>query len=226
MVKSLSLKSNVQLLILKKCLEVKGKFIPLTDLISEVERIVRYRASAALSLNSKALESRGIIERKIVNRKVYVRLKPESVVLARRLLNIRVPYELISGYTWNPLKPEDLMPIKNYIDAINKLEREGIKPSKIICFTTPEASRKRLELNVKPEPDVEVKFEFKVYQSNINLIEEELGRIVENEIWDYNIILDITPLTKLYTIAAINIARKYDLKMIYHFGDQLIWLEV
>jgi len=219
----MSLKSEVQLLILRECLKAKGEYIPLTKLTSEVRKIVSYRASAALSLNSKSLESRGIIERITINRKVYIKIKPQSVTIARKTLNIRAPNLLISGYTWNPANPEDLIPIKNYIDAINKLKNEGIGISKIICFTTPQASNKRLELEIKPDPDMEVKIKFKDYQTNINLIEEKLKEIIENEIWNYNII-DVTPLTKLFTIAAIEIAKKYNLKAIYHFAEKIIWI--
>lgn len=220
----MSLKSEVQLLILRECLRAKGKYIPLTELASEVKKIVKYRASAALSLNSKSLENRGVIERKTINRKVYIKLKPQSVTIAREKLNIKAPNLLISGYTWNPEKPEDIMPIKNYIDAINKLKNEGIEISKIICFTTPQASNKRLELEIKPDPDIEVKIKFKDYQTNIKLIEEKLKEIIENKIWNYNIIIDVTPLTKLFTIAAIEIAKKYNLKTIYHFAEEIIWI--
>jgi len=220
----LSLKSEVQRIILLKCLEARGEYIPLVDLVDQVKEIVKYRASAALSLNSKALEERGYIMRKTVNRRIYIALKPEVAQSTRKLLGIEAPNLLISGYTWNPQKPEDLTPIKNYIDAIIKLEKEGIKINKIVCFTTPQAREKRIQHKIKPEPNIEIEEPFQTYQTNLEWIQSKLEEQIRQNIWTHNIIIDITPLTKLYTIAAINTAKKYGIKTIYHFAEKIIWI--
>ena len=88
---SLKLESEVQRIILRACLE-SGGFVALASLAGEVEEVVKYRAAAALSQNAKLLESKGIIERRVEGRRVYVKIKPAYVEEARRALKVLVKY--------------------------------------------------------------------------------------------------------------------------------------
>jgi len=219
----LEIESEVQKIILLNCLK-KGDYVPLADLTSEVEKVVKYRASAALSQNATLLERKGVLERRVEGRRVFVKIKPEYVQAIRITLGYKAPYCLISGYTWNPQRPDDLEPLKNYVDAIDKLAREGIKVEYIVCFTTPEAQEKRRKHEVKPEPDEEIALPFSVYQSDYLKLKREIISIINRLIYQYEPILDITPLTKLYSDILAEISEKYHLKRIYHFGP-LTWLK-
>ncbi|MEM2534378.1 MAG: hypothetical protein QXP47_03680 [Candidatus Nezhaarchaeales archaeon] len=220
---SVRIESEVQRIILLNCLKSEN-YVSLASLAEEVSKVVRYRASAALSQNAALLERRGILEKRVEGRRVYVKIRPNYVQVVRAALNFKSPYCLISGYTWNPMEPEKLEPLKNYVDAVKKLEDEGIKVDYIVCFTTPEAQNKRKELGVTPEPNEEIVFPFKVYQSDYDRLKREIKSVVDRLIYKYEPILDITPLTKLYSDILAEISENYGLKRIYHFGP-LTWLK-
>jgi len=220
--------SPVQELILKACL-LRGGSVALADLIDDAERLVKYRAAAALSANSLLLERKGVIKRIKQGRKVYVFLSFEWVERLRKILGVKAPNCFISGYTWNPMKPSDLNPLKTFFDGLTKLESEGFKISKVICFTTPEASAKLREvadkIGVQRLPDKEVKHPFSFYQTSYEDLKFEVKRVVDSEIYDYTIILDVTPLTKLFSDCIAWISEKYGLPRIYHFAPRIVWLK-
>lgn len=94
----------------------------------------------------------------------------------------------------------------------------------IVCFTTPEAQEKRKGLGISPVPNEEVALPFEVYQSDYNRLKRELRSVVDRLVYKYEPILDITPLTKLYSDILAEISESYDLKSMYHFGP-LTWLK-
>lgn len=87
-------------------------YVSLVSLAEEVSKVVRHRASAALSQNAALLERRGILEKRVEGRRIYVKLRPNYVQAVRVALNFKSPYCLISGYTWNPKEPENLDPLR------------------------------------------------------------------------------------------------------------------
>lgn len=220
---SLRLESEVQKIILLNCLK-RGDYVSLVDLTEETSRVVRYRASAALSQNAALLERRDILEKRVEGRRVYVKIKPNYVQAVRAALNFKAPYCLVSGYTWNPKEPEKLEPLRNYVDAVEKLSSERVKVDYIVCFTTPEAQEKRRELGITPEPNEEVVLPFEVYQSKYDGLKREIKSVIDRVVYKYEPILDITPLTKLYSDILAEISESYGLKRIYHFGP-LTWLK-
>jgi len=219
----LEIESEVQKIILLNCLK-RGDCVALAELTREVEKAVKYRASAALSQNASLLERKGILERRVEGRRVYVKIKPEYVQVSRMALGYRAPYCLISGYTWNPQRPDDLDPLRNYVDALHKLAQEGINVEYVVCFTTPEAQERRVKSEVKPDPNEEIALPFDVYQSNYHQLKLEITSVVNRVIYKYEPILDITPLTKLFSDILAEISEKYYLKRIYHFGP-LTWIK-
>ena len=219
---ALTVESEVQRVILLACLERQG-YVALAELTKKVEGLVKYRASAALSQNAMLLERRGVIERVTEGRRVYVKIRPIYVQRARDALSYRAPIGLISGYTWNPDRPSDLTPLRNYVDAIEKLRGDGVEVSYVVCFTTPEAKEARDKLSVKPNPDEEVLLPFKVYQSEYEKLKEAVVQVVDRLIYKYDLILDVTPLTKLFTDILAEVSERYGLKRIYHFGP-LTWI--
>lgn len=222
--RDLRIESEVQKIILLNCLKREGDYVSLADLTEETSRVVRYRASAALSQNAALLERRGILEKRVEGRRVYVKIRPNYVQTIRGLLDFKAPRCLISGYTWNPREPEKVEPLRNYVDAVEKLSNEGVKVDYIVCFTTPEAQKRRKELGITPEPNEEIALPFEVYQSEYDRLKREIKSVVDRIVYKYEPILDITPLTKLYSDILAEISESYGLKRIYHFGP-LTWLK-
>ena len=221
---SFKLDSEVQRLIVKACLEAGGT-TALAPLTERVKGLVRYRAAAALSQNAKLLEEKGLVERWTEGRRVFVKLRPQFVEEARRKLGVEAPTCLVSGYTWNPARPDDVEPLRNYVDALEKLRAEGVEVSYVYCFTTPEASKKRAELGVKPDPDREEQMPFEVYQQSYEELRSRVYAAIDELVYRYRLILDITPLTKLFSDVLAEVSERYGLSRIYHFGPRLTWIK-
>lgn len=217
------LESKVQEEILRFCLERGGSAF-LDELKERVSSLVKYRASAALSQNSIALERRGLVRRSRVGKRVLVEVEPTYICRLRRQLGIRAEFCLISGYTYNPDRPDDLTVLRNYVDAIEKLKAEGISVGRLVCFTTERAREMRVKHGIKPDPDAEVALNFEVYQSKYDELRQIVREVVEREVKDYDPILDITPLTKLFTDVLAEISEKFEIPRIYHFGPKLTWI--
>ena len=81
-----------------------------------------------------------------------------------------------------------------------------------------------MRLQIKPDPNEEIAFPFTIYQSDYHKLKEEITLVINRLVYSYEPILDITPLTKLYSDILAEISEKYNLKRIYHFGP-LTWLK-
>jgi|Deesub1362A_J573_1020465.scaffolds.fasta_scaffold00151_71 hypothetical protein len=108
-------------------------------------------------------------------------------------------------------------------DALGFLEKENIKIKKHIAFTTPLAQEKIRDAGYT-YGDEEITFEFEVYQHEMDKVREALKKAIEANLRSYDIIIDLTPLTKLFTIAGLSLAKEYGLKAMYHAGKKLIWV--
>jgi len=221
---SFKLDSEVQKLIVKACLEAGGS-VALAPLTERAKGLVKYRAAAALSQNAKLLEDKGLVERWTEGRRVFVKLKPAYVEEARRRLGVQAPLCLVSGYTWNPARPGDVEPLRNYVDALEKLKGEGVEVSYVYCFTTPEAAKKRAELGIKPDPDHEEALPFEVYQVGYEELRRRIYEAVDQLVYHYSLLLDITPLTKLFSDVLAEVSERYGLARLYHFGPRITWIK-
>lgn len=221
---SIVFESRVQEEILRACLE-RGGSVFLDELEERVRGFVRYRVSAALSQNSIALENRGFVRRGRVGKRVLVEVVPEHAQRLRRVLGVGAKLCLVSGYTFNPDRPDDLTPLRNYVDALEKLRAEGIYIDRVVCFTVPVAKDLRVKHGVKPDPDREVVADFEVYRSGYNELKRLVYSVVEEEVKNFNLILDVTPLTKLFTDVLAEVSERFDIPRIYHFGPSLVWIK-
>lgn len=90
--------------------------------------------------------------------------------------------------------------------------------SRLVCFTTPEAREKRLEQKVKEnlkEVDEFITYSYEFYR----FIESDFFQSIEikisNEMENANIIIDLTPLSKLFSFKLLEIANKYQIPCLY-----------
>lgn len=167
------------------------------------------------------LEKIGAIRRYREGREVINRVNPKLVQKFRNEFSIEKPKLLIGGYTYDPAK-QDEKTFEVLQRAIEILKKEkGIEIKKSIAFATPLAAEKIKETNYK-EGDEVIKFDFEVYQERPDIIESNLREIIEKNISSYEILIDLTPLTKIFSIVSLSLAKEYGLKPFYHAGKKLL----
>jgi len=163
------------------------------------------------------LEQKGLIKKNLIAeagsiKVVQLELNQLALPQIRNLLNLSViKTTLISGFTFDP-RIQDKETLKLPDIARHLLEVENLQIDKLVCFTTEKAMEERLKSNL-PFIDRYIPYPFKVYQnpSFYQAAERELTQ----EIIDADVIIDITPLTKIYSITMLNIAHLYKLPVIY-----------
>jgi len=220
------LRSSVQRLICRRLLESEGT-IKLSSLKEEASKLVGYRAEAALSQNSIILEERGIIIREKRNRRVHLKLNPLYAERLRAELGVKAEYALISGFTYNPKHPRNIKPLFTAIDAVKLLSKKGYKIQTVYCFTTPEAASKLKLIGTPPWFKPTVKAEpWEYYITDYKKILTNMENTIKKLVTKYTVIVDLTPLSKLYTLAAYKAAEKYYLPAIYHPEEdgKIIWV--
>ncbi|MHA1785668.1 MAG: winged helix-turn-helix transcriptional regulator [Candidatus Helarchaeota archaeon] len=126
--------------------------------------------------------------------------------LNKKLLN----HVLFTGCTWNPnYKDEETLKIPEISSML--LEKSNIPVDKIVCFTTPQALKLR---KARGYPDLDYyPFEFKIYQ-DLN-VRNVILDVLKKEILSHDIILDMTPLSKIFTITLLDLAHEYKLPIFY-----------
>ena len=140
----------------------------------------------------------------------------------RKKLKIKAPKLLISGYTYDPGKP-DITTLELLQRALKFLEEKGIKIDKTIAFTTPIAQKKIRETSYI-RGDEEVAMEYEIYSNRIKEIEKRMKEKIEENIPASDIIIDLTPLSKLFSVVALSLAKEYGSRAFYHAGDRVVWL--
>ncbi|MHA1799814.1 MAG: hypothetical protein ACTSVY_15300 [Candidatus Helarchaeota archaeon] len=106
--------------------------------------------------------------------------------------------------------------------AFKLLTKQNIKIAKIYCFTTPKARKTREDYAMKEDSEnlVEIdkffdKYIYTDYRNEDSGFVEEIINILKEEIGNFDIYLDLTPLTKLYTIKILEISEKYNIPSFY-----------
>lgn len=149
------------------------------------------------------------------------KINPLYIQNLRAIFRIKAPKMLISGYTYNP-DTKDIKTLQVLQRALEFLKKENIEIKRTISFTIPEAKERIRETDFV-KGDVEITLDFKDYQNFPEKIEKEMEKVIIKNLSGYEIIVDLTPLTKLYSIIGLSLARKYGLKAFYHAGERIIW---
>lgn len=104
-------------------------------------------------------------------------------------------------------------------DEIFKLLKQKYYPiSKVICFTSPDALKKREE-NQEAESLIKIDkfylYEYEEYRNIISDFFKNVEQIISSEMKTADIIIDLTPLSKLYSLKLLEISNKYQIPCIY-----------
>lgn len=201
--------------ILRCLLELREASVSELQMCTEIPR-------SSLNHHLRMLRRMGLIEQRRSGKVLVNRVVPLHVQKLREELGCRAPVALISGYTYDPERgdPQTLGLLDR---AVRLLEREGVEVRRCIAFTTPKAQQ-MMEVAKYRRGDEEVPMDISVYQNELPRVEREMSRVIERYLPEYEVVVDLTPLTKLFTIAGVNAASKYCLRAIYHAGRGLIWV--
>ena len=156
-----------------------------------------------------------------------ISLNPASRQQIRKIIGKDVSnYVLITGF--GELKTGYRVPDLVY----NILNKYHYPISRIICFTTLDAREKRKEF--KDEENLMKIDEFFMYPyEDYRFIESEFLKSIEikvsKEMQDANIIIDLTPLSKLFSFKLLELANKYQIPCVYlgmdkEGKDKLYWM--
>ncbi|MHA1315859.1 MAG: hypothetical protein ACTSRB_18300, partial [Candidatus Helarchaeota archaeon] len=140
-----------------------------------------------------------------------VDLNPLFLHEIRKLLGIpEKDYTLITGCTWNPNHPDDRT---LDLPEIGKklLEESKFHVTKTTCFITPPARERRVDKKYPPLDYHE--FGYASFQSFD--LREQILRVLKEDLKEQDVILDMTPLTKVFSIILLDIAHQYNLPIFY-----------
>jgi len=202
--------SERQLEILKLLFENDYLQNELQDILSMTAPNLHYHLSR--------LEENNLIQKKtlykIGNARINkILLAPTARQSIRDILGYKIEnFTLITGF--GILKDGYKLP-----DRVYENLRELHYPiSRIVCFTSPDAIKKRRE-HQKEENLLKIDKLIKFNYEDYRYIESEFFKTVEdilsNEMKTANIIIDLTPLSKLFSFQLLEIANKYQLPCIY-----------
>ncbi len=151
---------------------------------------------------------------KIGNAKINsISLNPSSRQHIRKILELKVKnYTLITGF--GILGTGYKLP-----DLVLEILRENYYPiSKIVCFTSKDALKKRKE-HQKQENLINfnqiIKFPYEDYRNITSEFFQKIEGILSEEMKSSDIIIDLTPLTKLFSFKLLEIANLYNLPCVY-----------
>ncbi|TXT61198.1 MAG: hypothetical protein BAJALOKI1v1_1160003 [Promethearchaeota archaeon] len=150
-------------------------------------------------------------------------LKKEMIQPLRKKYDILVPICLLGG----------LIDINLYANILDGLKEEvSIIPKKYFILTSPnikEKFEKEAEKhNLTQKYGVEPLFELFEYDSelkgDISKIRTQAEMVIKKNIFEYEIICDLTGGTKLVTIALSKLSEDYNLRKILFTGEHIKWL--
>ena len=151
---------------------------------------------------------------KIGNAKINrISINPSSRQHIRKILGFKVKnYTLITGF--GSLGEGYKLP-----DSVLKKLKEKYYPiSRIVCFTSPDALKLRKK-NQKQENLVKIdrfiKFLYKEYRNINSEFFQKVEKIVSEEMKSADIIIDLTPISKLFSFKLLAMANKYFLPCVY-----------
>jgi len=151
---------------------------------------------------------------KIGNARVNkVSINPSARQCIRQILGFEVKdYTLVTGF--GALKEGYQLP-----DRVFKILKEKNYPiSRVVCFSSPDAIKKREE-HQKEENLMEIddffEFSYEDYRNVKSEFFQKVEKILSEEMKTADIIIDLTPLSKLFSLKMLELANKYSLPCIY-----------
>lgn len=156
-----------------------------------------------------------------------ISLNPGARQQVRKIIGKEVKnYTLISGFGLleTGYRVPDLI--------FNVLKKYNYLISRVVCFTTKESKEKRDE-NIKIENLMQIDEFFLFSYEEYRYIESEFFESVEikisKEMETANILVDVTPLSKLFSFKLLELANKYQIPCIYlgkdkDSQDKLYWM--
>jgi len=190
--------------------------------VAELQRHTSIPRSS-LTHHLNMLVKRGYLLQERSGKKLVSRVVPQKVQQLRRMMKLRAPVALISGYTYDPNKPDERT-LEVLDRAVRLLGGAGVRVERRVAFTTPLA-REMIARTEWQRGEEEIVLDIEVYQNDIARLTCEMQGAVERLLPEYEPVVDLTPLTKLFTIAGLNAASKYCLRAIYHGGSGVLWVD-
>ena len=217
----------------KKLPEKQKKILQLllktTYMQNELAKAVKI-SGAGLLYHLKLLEKNGIIHKKTITKVGNVTLNrisinANSVQKVRKILGLtKKNFTLISGFG----KDSELgQPYTIPATAKLLLGKEDYNIQRVIAFVTPESNINKAKEILKIDRFIEKSIQD--YRNPDSELMNKLELIIQEEQKEAEIILDLTPLTKLLTIKFLEFSYKYDIPSFYlgkkESGENsLIWL--
>jgi DNA-binding CsgD family transcriptional regulator len=183
----------------------------------------------ALLHHLEKLEMKNLIIKRVISKignakQSEIALNPLSIQYIRQIMGTSInKYTLITGY--GKVFKEHMPDI-----SVNALKKYYII-DRIVCFTTPESKIERNKIAEERKlltPDKTYEFPFEAYQHLDSPVFQQLDSIIAEEMKNANVILDLTPLTKLLSFKMLEYANKYALPC-YYLGknkenqDSIYW---
>ena len=115
-----------------------------------------------------------------------------------------------------------------YTDILSALGEISIIPKKYVLVTSPDYNEefRRYDKGKYEKLNVEI-FEFdyqSVLRENYEKLYSELKKAIDKQIYDYEVICEITGGTKPVSVALLNISTEYGLRRCYFSGRKIIWI--
>ncbi|MHA1848176.1 MAG: winged helix-turn-helix domain-containing protein [Promethearchaeota archaeon] len=153
-----------------------------------------------------------------------IMINPNELQHVRMLLKReKKEFTLITGFG----KDSDLG-VSSRIPAIIKglLEQEGYNITRVVAFATPDSNIKNAKKLTRLDKVI-VK-EYQEYRDNNSDLMRNIENLIQEEQQNNDLILDLTPLSKLLTIKLLEYSFKYRIPCVYigkkPEGDYLIWI--
>lgn len=142
-----------------------------------------------------------------------ISINPSARQYIRQILGFKIEdYTLITGF--GTLKTGYQIP-----DKVFKILKENYYPiSRVVCFTSPDAIEKRKEHQKHKELmkiDRYIQYPYEEYRDIKSKFFKEIENIISEEMKTSDIIIDLTPLSKLFSFKLLELANKYNLPCIY-----------
>jgi hypothetical protein len=188
-----------------------------------------------LSYHLGILSRENLIEKRIVaqigNARINeILINPSQLQRIRYLLNIEIQnYTLVTGF--GRIEKGYQLPDKCFY-ALEKLK---FQITRILCFTSTDAHELRKSAmqteTLIPLDQCYDQYNYEKDYCNLDskFYTEDLEQILRNELKNSNLILDLTPLSKLYSFKLLELANRYQLPCFYlgksdQSNEVVIWM--
>lgn len=198
----------------------------------ELQKILEM-SSPGLLYHLNKLENLKLIQKitlqKVGNAKINeIRIEPLQLQNIRKILEIKIKKcTMLTGY--GELETGYRIPDQNYALLQNKI----YQIDRVVCITTNKGKNIR-QTKEKEEKLIEIQeyyanYEYTDFRYLNSHFFRDLDGILRKELKDSNLIIDLTPLTKLYSFELLKRANQYQLACFYmghdHEGkNSLIWM--